>query len=107
MDITPDEENSPTLICRRQQHFNCRAAALIDFTPAAANEEAGLSVRMNDRHHYDLGVTVRGGKRVAIVRQRIGDISQETACQPLPDEEGCHAQPRCACPRTGSAGLQD
>ncbi|MCE5325884.1 MAG: glycoside hydrolase family 43 protein [Planctomycetaceae bacterium] len=97
--VTPDAEDSPTLICRRQQHFNCRAAALLDFAPAAENEEAGISVRMNDRHHYDLAVTVRNGKRCAIVRQRIGDIAQETACHPLPDEKGCHAQPRCACPR--------
>jgi xylan 1,4-beta-xylosidase len=69
------------LIVRRQQHFDCRAAALLEFEPQSAQEEAGLTVRMNERHHYEIARTVRDGQPAVIVRRQIGSLSAEVACQ--------------------------
>jgi alpha-N-arabinofuranosidase len=40
---------------------------------------------MNETHHYEIAVTLRDGKRAAIVRRRIGSLTSEVACRPLPD----------------------
>ena len=74
---TPDD---PLLVFvgRRQQHFNCSITADLDFTPAG-RDEAGLTVRIDERHHVDLAVLDRAGRRVVALRQRIGPLSTVTA----------------------------
>ena len=47
---------------RRQQHFDCAARTLLDFDPASDNEEAGLAVYMNERHHYEIAVVAMRGQ---------------------------------------------
>lgn len=69
---------------RRQQHFNCQVRTLISFEPSSPNQEAGLTILMNDEHHYEIALTVRGGIRTVIVRRRIGDLSAEVAACPAP-----------------------
>jgi len=76
---------SPAFVGRRQQHFDCRAACLLDFTPSADNEEAGLVVLGNGTHHYEIAVTQRADRRVVIVRRRIGDLAAEVACETIAD----------------------
>ncbi|MFF1282529.1 glycoside hydrolase family 43 protein [Streptomyces sp. NPDC058299] len=65
-----------TFVGRRQQHHDCRAAALLE--PGAAR--AGLSVRLDEAHHYDLEVS--GG--TAAVIARIGPLRRTVAEQPVP-----------------------
>jgi alpha-N-arabinofuranosidase len=60
-------------------------STLIDFTPVSENEEAGLTILADNRHHCELAVTLLGGKRCAVVRRRIGSLSAEVACEELPD----------------------
>jgi xylan 1,4-beta-xylosidase len=72
------------LVLRRQQHTDCRAAALLEFDPVGENEEAGLTVRMNERHHYEIAKTLRDGQPVLIVRRQIGSLAAEVAVQPVP-----------------------
>ena len=72
--VTLDEADSPAFVGRRQQHIKCRALTRLEFVPAAG-DEAGLTVLMNNEHHYDLAVTAGGGGREVIVRRRIGDLS--------------------------------
>ncbi|QOV47486.1 glycoside hydrolase family 43 protein [Streptomyces chromofuscus] len=60
-----------TFVGRRQQHHDCRVTALLD--PGAGR--AGLSVRMDDAHHYDLEVS--GGEAAVIAR--IGPVRQTVA----------------------------
>jgi alpha-N-arabinofuranosidase len=80
-----DEVGSPAWLGRRQQAFECRAATLIDFEPGGENEEAGLVVWMNERHHYEVFVTQRApGRRLAVVRRRIGSLQAEVARVELP-----------------------
>lgn len=82
---TLDESASPAFIGRRQQHFTCTATVEMDFEPAAANEMAGITVLMNEKHHYDLYVTREGEQRVIILRYRIGNVSHIAFSASLPE----------------------
>ena len=65
-----------TFVGRRQQHPECRLSARLD--PGAAR--AGLSVRLDEAHHYDLEVADGEARVVA----RIGPLSQCVARHPVP-----------------------
>jgi alpha-N-arabinofuranosidase len=83
-----DDAASPAWVGRRQCHFAVRAAACLEFSPSSEREEAGLVVRMNERHHYEIFVTLRAGRPSVVVRRRIGNLQSEVACRPLsPDEQ--------------------
>ncbi len=71
---TLDEAASPAFIGRRQQHFNCAATVNLDFNPASDNETAGITVLMNERHHYDLYIQKDGNDRFVVLRYRIGSL---------------------------------
>jgi len=74
----------PGFVGRRQQHFDCRAAALLDFNPSVDGEEAGLTAIMNEEFHYDLAVTREGGRRCLIFRRTLAGLSKVEYCAPLP-----------------------
>lgn len=48
-------------------------------------QEAGLTVWMNQAHHYDLAITQLHGTRHVIVRRRIGSLAALVASEPIPD----------------------
>ena len=81
---TLDEQASPTFIGRRQEHFHCAVTTLLDFAPANEQEEAGLTVLADNKHHYEVAMTLRAGKRCVIVRRRIGTLVAEVACMEPP-----------------------
>jgi xylan 1,4-beta-xylosidase len=58
-----------------------RVTARLDFAPRSERECAGLTVWMNERHHYDLFLALRGGKRFLVVYRRIGSLAAEVACR--------------------------
>jgi alpha-N-arabinofuranosidase len=74
-----DDQASPTFVGRRQEHFTVTVTARLEFTPAAENEEAGLTVLMSKDFHYDCAVTMRQGRWRVVLRKRVGDIRIETA----------------------------
>ncbi len=76
---SPDDLASFAGVLRRQRHFEFTASTQLDFSPAAANEEAGLIVMMDHQHHYEIAVTQRDGGRAAIVQRRIGTLTAEVA----------------------------
>jgi len=78
-----DDVASPAWVGRRQGHFSVRVAARLEFHPEAAGEEAGLVVRMNERHHYEIFVTRRDGQPAVVLRRRIGSLQAEVASRPL------------------------
>ncbi len=82
-----DDIASPTWIGRRQCHFAVHVATCLEFLPEAEGEEAGLVVRMNERHHYEVFVTRRNGAPCVVLRRRIGSLQAEVACQPVPPSE--------------------
>lgn len=81
---TLDEVASPAFVGRRQQHFGSRSTTRLDFTPRSENEEAGLTALIDNLHHAEIVVTLRAGKRVALVRRRIGTTVVEGCGLPLP-----------------------
>jgi alpha-N-arabinofuranosidase len=85
MDLNGTE--SPSFVGRRQQHFACRAAALMDFSPNFEGDEAGLTVFMNRKHHYEIAVTREGTGRCILVRRRIGELISVAARAPIPEGE--------------------
>ena len=62
-------QDSPAFVGRRQMDFDCAASTRVEFKPNNENEEAGLVVRGNDRHHYDIAVTLKDGKRQVLFRK--------------------------------------
>ncbi len=72
---------------RRQCHFDLFAATSVEFQPESANEEAGLVVRMNERHHYEIFVSRRWGSPCVVLRRTVGSLRAEVAsCALSPDE---------------------
>jgi beta-xylosidase len=72
------EDDEPAFVGRRQQQVEWRVRTLVDAGEAA---EAGLTVWMDDRAHYDVMVV---GDRV-VVRARIGPLVDEVASAPVDD----------------------
>ncbi len=79
-----DDLGSPAWIGQRQRHFQARITTCLEFEPGAEREEAGLVVRMDERHHYEVFVTRRWGVPSAVLRRRIGGLVAEVATRPLP-----------------------
>jgi xylan 1,4-beta-xylosidase len=67
----------PVFVGRRQQHLHCRARTLVE----AGSAEAGLAVRMDERHHYAVCV-VRGE---VVVRATIGPLASVVARAAAPE----------------------
>jgi alpha-N-arabinofuranosidase len=76
---------SPTMIARRQQHFDFTASTSIDFNPKQSNEEAGLTIMMDNRFHYDVFISQVNGKRVINLRYTLDALNQVLRQIPLPD----------------------
>jgi alpha-N-arabinofuranosidase len=64
---------------RRQQHLVCTALTHLEFQPTTEGEEAGLTILMNEEHHYEIALTLREGRKVVVLRKQVGDIRVETA----------------------------
>jgi alpha-N-arabinofuranosidase len=56
---------------------------LLDFEPLQDGDEAGLTVFMNPRHHYEIAVSQVDGHRCVIVRRRIGSLAAVVARSPI------------------------
>lgn len=81
---TLDDLDSPAFAGRRQEHFECEVSTLLEFEPTSENEEAGLAVLADNRHHNEIAVTLRDERRCAVVRRRIGSLVAEVASHELP-----------------------
>lgn len=74
-EISLNDVDSPTFVGKRQQHFNCRVTTLLDFNPEKKDEEAGLTVFMDEKHHNEIAVMGDGLGRKIILRRTIGKLS--------------------------------
>jgi alpha-N-arabinofuranosidase len=66
--LTLDEVGTPAFVGRRQEDPAMRAAALLDFAPRSAAQEAGLVLRMNEDNHYQLLVAGAKNGRGRVIR---------------------------------------
>src|SRR4029078_3784092 len=55
--------------------------------PQTEREEACLVVRMNERHHYEVFLTLRAGVPSVVLRRRIGSLQAGVAAHALPPRE--------------------
>jgi xylan 1,4-beta-xylosidase len=55
----------------------------LEFQPDSKREEAGLVVRINEGHHYEIFLTRREGRPSVVLRRRIGSLQAEVACRAL------------------------
>lgn len=78
-----DDVASPAWVGRRQRQFSMLATTALEFRAASECEEAGIVLRMNERHHYEMFVTLRAGRPSVVLRRRIGSLQAEVACRAL------------------------
>jgi alpha-N-arabinofuranosidase len=67
--VTMNDQDSPAFVGRRQSDLNCRISTRLSFEPQRENEEAGLVLRGNERNHFEIGITLRQGKRQVFFRE--------------------------------------
>jgi xylan 1,4-beta-xylosidase len=72
-----DDGGAPAFVGRRLTHWSCHAAALLDFEPVNEGEEAGITVLMNEKYHYDLAVKLKEGRKVITFRRTVGSMRTE------------------------------
>ena len=73
-----DDAGAPAFVGRRLRHLSCNIAALLDFEPVSEGEEAGITVFMNDKYHYDLAVKLKEGRKVIVFRRTVGSLRTES-----------------------------
>ncbi|MEO3946905.1 glycoside hydrolase family 43 protein [Gorillibacterium sp. CAU 1737] len=74
---TLDEDGAPAFVGRRLRHFSCRAETILEFDPRQDGEEAGITVFMNGRYHYDFAVIQSAGDRKVLLRRTVGSLKTE------------------------------
>ena len=67
--VTMNDQDSPAFVGRRQTDLQCRISTRLSFHPQHENEEAGLVLRGNEKNHFEVGVTLRRGKRRVFFRK--------------------------------------
>ncbi|MET3851708.1 glycoside hydrolase family 43 protein [Paenibacillus sp. OAE614] len=69
-EITLDQADSPTFIGIRQKDFE----AVISCDVSLTQGEAGITLYMDENHHYDLAIRQGGSRYEVIERLNVGDI---------------------------------
>lgn len=72
----------PAFIGRRQQHHSCEVTVRIEYDPRD-DDEAGLTVFMDDLNHYDLALTKVNGQMQFVMRRQIGSLIDEKYSEPI------------------------
>jgi xylan 1,4-beta-xylosidase len=79
-----DEIGSPAFVGRRQRHASSRAETRLEFTPSGAGERAGLTLRANETHHYDLFISAAASGRQVQLETRTAGKTAQVASVPIP-----------------------
>jgi xylan 1,4-beta-xylosidase len=75
--VTLNDAGAPAFVGRRLSHLSCNMAAVMEFDPVLDGEEAGLTVFMKERYHYDLAVKRKEGRKMVILRRTVGSLVTE------------------------------
>ena len=70
----------------RQKHHEFMAETYIDFANMEDGSEAGFTIYMNSKHHYELFTSVLDGERWLMFRRRIGSLIREDRISRLADD---------------------
>lgn len=79
-----DTEVAPVFIGRRLDGKDFAATASIEFSPARANETAGLALRKSEREYYEFGIRLKGTAREVYVLAVIGSVRTVIAHETMP-----------------------
>lgn len=71
---TIDTTESIAWLGRRQEHHNVTVCTKLTFTPDSEGDEAGLTIYLNNRHHYEIALAKYQGKKCIILRRQIGSL---------------------------------
>ncbi|GMK39181.1 glycoside hydrolase 43 family protein [Paenibacillus sp. CCS19] len=69
--VTLDQADTPTFLAIRQREFN---AVITSVVALSGSGEAGITLYMDESHHYDLAIRKRNDQLEAVLRLNIGDI---------------------------------
>ncbi len=72
--VSLSEAKALTWIGRRQEHIECTASSLLCFRRDKNGDEAGLTIYMNNLHHYEMALTRLDGQNCLIFRRQIGSL---------------------------------
>lgn len=81
-----DDVGSLAFIGIRQEDFNCEVRTKIEFDPRNEKEEAGLTVFLSERFHYDIGVQKINDKKLIFLRKTIASLKTEEYFE-IPEEK--------------------
>jgi alpha-N-arabinofuranosidase len=84
-DVSLDDVGAPAFVGRRQRHFRVRVQTSLDFQPTSSGERAGLTLRANERNHYDLALSGAPGARQVELWTRVAGITSRVAGRPVAD----------------------
>ncbi|WP_373231229.1 glycoside hydrolase family 43 protein [Cohnella sp.] len=76
--VSLDDAGAPAFVGRRLSHLSCNIAAALNFEPLIEGEEAGLTVFMNEKYHYDLFVKLKDGRKAIVLRRTVGSMRMES-----------------------------
>ena len=80
---TLGDEASPAFLGRRLEHFVVTCETALSFSPASDGEEAGLTVLMNNRFHYEIALKRIAGQVCVVFRRTLGSLSREDVVAPF------------------------
>jgi xylan 1,4-beta-xylosidase len=72
--ITLNDVDSPTFIGVRQKEFECEFKTKLSFEPKQNGEEAGITIIMNENHHYEIAILREEHINKIILRKSIGSL---------------------------------
>ena len=75
---------APTALFQRQQAFEQQTRCLLEFSPQADGDEAGLAMRSNDTQHAEIYACREGGKDLLKVRIHLKGSDHILASAPRP-----------------------
>lgn len=92
--IRLDDMASPSLICRRQEQFDCVLSAKMEFMPEQDQEEAGIVVFLSNEFYYKLVKRREAGADYLCLDKRADDFMQQVCRIPLEHEKPLYVKIR-------------
>ena len=80
-----DTEVAPVFVGKKPSQTDFEATTQIDFQPQQINETAGMTIRQNERQHYEFGIQKSVKGRELFLRYVIGSIRPTVLTRPIPD----------------------
>lgn len=72
---------------RRQEHHLCTTTVTLYFPCTNPGEEAGMTIYLNNRHHYDIALTRQDQQNYLILRRQIGSLVSTEHMVVIPKQE--------------------